>query len=320
VRQLLLPRTWNPVKISSRIGRCDQAKFPTADRRKKRQAISACNIRTWSRILKRTEAENEQLRTRGRQEFPRGKRMKWAFQKIAHSLGYQVSRISSKPAEPAHSDPFAEMRRLCRGMEGLTIFDVGAHHGQTARKFRGLFPEARIFSFEPFLESFDVLKRHVAHDPNIRIFDFGLSSRDETSDFNSNSYSETNSLLSSDRLGARTWGEGLLETKEIVRAKFKMLDSVISELQLPKIDILKLDVQGAEHLVMKGAGSACRERRINIIYSEIITQPTYVGQKRLDEALGVFYESGFDLHNIYNLNSSESGRLRQVDAIFTRLS
>jgi hypothetical protein len=99
-----------------------------------------------------------------------------------------------------------------------------------------------------------------------------------------------------------------------------MLDSVISELQLPKIDILKLDVQGAEHLVMKGAGSACRERRINIIYSEIITQPTYVGQKRLDEALGVFYESGFDLHNIYNLNSSESGRLRQVDAIFTRLS
>jgi len=241
--------------------------------------------------------------------------MKQAIQKIARSLGYDISRVNTKAPV---SDPFAEMKRLCRGVEQVTIFDVGAHHGQTARRFRELFPESTIFSFEPFPQSFDVLKRQVAHDPSIRIFNFGLSSRDETSDFHSNPNSETNSLLSTDSLGATTWGQGLLETKEIVRAKFKMLDSVISELKLPKIDILKLDVQGAEHLVMKGAASACREGQIDMIYSEIITQPTYVGQKRLDEALRVFYDSGFDLHNIYNPSLSESGRLRQVDAIFTR--
>ena len=32
----------------------------------------------------------------------------------------------------------------------IIIFDVGAHRGQSAKRFRKLFKNAKIFSFEPF--------------------------------------------------------------------------------------------------------------------------------------------------------------------------
>jgi hypothetical protein len=54
-----------------------------------------------------------------------------------------------------------------------------------------------------------------------------------------------------------------------------------------------------------------------MIYTEIITQPTYIGQLRFDEALKAFYGAGFDLHYVYNLTASKSGKLCQVDALFT---
>lgn len=87
---------------------------------------------------------------------------------------------------------------------------------------------------------------------------------------------------------------------------------------IPAIDILKLDVQGAEPLVIEGAAKACRRGAIRLVYSEIITQPTYQGQKRFDEALAVFYNNGFDLYNIYNFSLTLDGRLREVDVIFTK--
>jgi len=137
--------------------------------------------------------------------------------------------------------------------------------------------------------------------------------------FHSNPSSATNSLLASDVKATATWGEGLLETNEIIVANFRTLDSFMRELQIPKIHILKLDVQGVEYLVMKGGISSFDKKKVDLIYTEIIIQPTYQNQKRFDQVLALFYDIGFDLHSIYNLELTKDGKLRQVDAIFTRL-
>ena len=242
--------------------------------------------------------------------------MKRLIKKIAHQLGYRVQRIS--PATPT-ANPFNEMKRIFQHVDEPIIFDVGAHHGQTAGRFREIFPNSTIYSFEPFPESFDQLRQNTRNEPNTKIFNFGLSDRNGVLKFYSNPSSATNSLLSTDINGPKTWNEGLLETKKIIEAEFRTLDSVISEEHIPEVNILKLDVQGAEHLVLKGAISAIQNGQVDLIYSEIITQPTYVDQKRFDEALEVFYDCGFDLLNIFNLSLTENGRLRQVDVIFTRI-
>ena len=198
------------------------------------------------------------------------------------------------------------------------IFDVGAHHGLVSKKFRELFPKATIYAFEPFIKSFEQLKVNICSDKGIHVFNFGLSEKVGSRLFHCNSSSATNSILATDVEGAITWEGGILETQDVVSAKFETVDSVVAAMQIPRIDILKLDVQGAEPLVITGAEKTIHSGKIALIYSEIITQPTYSNQKRFDRALEVFYDSGYDLYNIYNLNNTRDGRLRQVDAIFTK--
>lgn len=215
-------------------------------------------------------------------------------------------------------NPFLAMQRLTAAPDPI-IFDVGAYDGHVSLVFRRLFPTATIYSFEPFINSFRQVWVSTAADPKIHAFNFGLSNISGRSPFHANTRPETNSLFSTDAAGPRTWAAGILETNDVAEAEFKTIDSVMTELEIPRIDILKLDVQGAEYLVMEGAGAACERGLINLVYSEIITQPTYVHQKRFDEALSVFYEKGFDLYQIYNPSVTDEGRLRQVDAIFTRV-
>jgi FkbM family methyltransferase len=241
--------------------------------------------------------------------------MKKAIQQLANKFGYRISRLQNPTST---EDPFVAMQRLLKGIEAPIIFDVGAHHGHISAMFRKLFPSSTVYAFEPFQESFEQLKANTAPDPQIKAFDFGLSDTNGTRPLHSNSSSATNSLLSTDELGSRTWGTGLLETQRTVEAHFKAMDFVVDTIGIPRIDILKLDVQGAEPLVIEGAAATCSRGAIRLIYSEIITQPTYKAQKRFDEALATFYNSGFDLHDMYNMSRSGEGRLRQVDAIFTK--
>jgi FkbM family methyltransferase len=225
-------------------------------------------------------------------------------------LGYTIAPVST-----ALPDAFSEIERLCRTAVNPVIFDVGAHHGLVSLRYRDLLPGSTVYAFEPSPVSYERLKEHTAADPMIKPFNLGLADTTEVKPFSSNRLPATNSLLETDDRAASIWGQGLLETIERSDVPFKSLDDLVSEMHIPAIDILKMDVQGAEYLVMRGAEKAIADSRIGIIYTEILVAPTYSGQKPLDEVLRMFREYGFELHNIYNLDT-KNGRLCQVDAIF----
>jgi FkbM family methyltransferase len=235
--------------------------------------------------------------------------MKQLVQNLAHRFGYHITRI----AEP---EPFREIRRLCAGVESPIIFDVGAHDGATALMLSGLFPRSRIYAFEPFPESFATLQRNVAGTKNITPLDYGLSDADGQREFHANSYAATNSLLPLDHRAMEAWPGSTLRSRTRLNLNFRRLDTVVEELGIPKIDVLKLDVQGAEGLVMQGAAAACQKQKIHQIYSEVLALPVYESQPRFDHGLGIFMEAGFRLHSIYNLSHTPDGALRMVDALF----
>jgi hypothetical protein len=65
-----------------------------------------------------------------------------------------------------------------------------------------------------------------------------------------------------------------------------------------------------------------RSGRVRVVYTEIMTLPSYAGQQELPEFLRMMQDYGFELFNFFNLNTTDRGQLRQVDAIFraTKLS
>lgn len=210
-----------------------------------------------------------------------------------------------------------QKRIIGNANKAITIFDVGAYNGSISLKYNKLFPNSTIYSFEPFPESFESLKQTALQYKNIKPYNKGIGEYVGISKFHSNNYAPTNSILATHEEGDSNWGDkDLLGTKDVLDIPLTTLDQVAKEENIKKIDILKLDVQGAEHKVMAGAQKLIEQKKIRLIYTEIITIPTYQNQKELDEYLKMFREYGFELFTIYNSGHTKDGRLQFIDAIF----
>jgi FkbM family methyltransferase len=245
--------------------------------------------------------------------------LKRTIKALVDVAGLTIIRNDTLIALTSKSNPFVEQKRLANaGL--LTIFDVGACIGEITRAYVEMFPTARVYSFEPFFESYDKLRASFVNYPNVRVYNMGLSDKSGRQQFYSNTFSPTNSLLEPSSAADKAWGQGVVQAQALVECDFTTLDEFIGKNNIAHIDILKMDVQGSETKVLDGAASALREGRIALIYSEIITMPTYKGQQNLWEILRAFDEYGMDLHNMYNFSFNDNGRIRQFDAIFVRRS
>jgi len=211
-------------------------------------------------------------------------------------------------------DPFLATRELVQ-VDAPVVFDVGANVGATALRYRGLYPRAAIHCFEPYPPSFERLAAALAADGLASVHRTALSSTAGRAVLNVNRNAETNSLLPSDGRAAQYWGEGLLETDGGVEVEVQTVDGFCAERSIARIDVLKLDVQGAEYSVLEGAAAMLAARRIGVIYTEVIVAPTYVGQRRLVDYLALMSASGYELFDLYN-PTRRNGRLIQSDIIF----
>lgn len=211
-------------------------------------------------------------------------------------------------------DPFVVARELV-GSGARMIFDVGAHEGIVAKRYRELFPDAMIHCFEPFPGSFTKLEQATSALGPIELHAVALAEREGQAEFAVNRNSATNSLLASDTRAGVYWRGDTPATVDKLIVTTTTLDSFTAEQSIPRVDILKMDVQGGEYDVLLGAEDLLRRQAIGLIYMELITAPTYVGQHRAGEYLRLFETAGYELFDIYNPGRSR-GRLLQTDVIF----
>jgi FkbM family methyltransferase len=239
--------------------------------------------------------------------------MKTFIKKIFNLLGFEI--IQTKyVVHPM--DAFEDQKKIFAEQNFVIIFDVGAHHGQTALAYNKLFPTSLIYSFEPFGESYTALTNTVTSFENIKSFNTALSNIVGEVDFHSNQSSATNSILPTHQEGAAIWDVHLLDTINKIKVPVTTVDAFIETHTIPHIDILKIDTQGTEYLVIEGALNSIKAGKVKLIYMEILTLPTYENQKKFDEILLLLRSNGFTLYNIYNTSHTKNGVLRQVDAVF----
>jgi FkbM family methyltransferase len=127
--------------------------------------------------------------------------------------------------------------------EGSTVFDLGAHAGfysLLASILAG--PQGMVFSFEPNPRNLFYLKRHIQLNRiiNISVVEAAVSDHDGYAYF-------------SDAGPTSLTGRLTPEGKSLV--KTVTLDKLCSEKEIPIPDYIKIDVEGAEMLVLSGAKS-----------------------------------------------------------------
>jgi FkbM family methyltransferase len=216
--------------------------------------------------------------------------------------------------ERRRKDPFLVTQSLIR-RPAPTIFDVGAHVGETASRYRALFPDALIHSFEPSPTSAERLAAAFRDDDRVTVHAAAVSDATGVAKLHVNRAAVTNSLLASDARAANYWGSGLVDTQSEVAVATVSLDDFCRERRIERVDVLKIDVQGAEYAVLAGAKELLARHAIDLIYMEMIMAPHYVGQRKYHHYLTSLDALGYQLFDLFNLGRRD-GRLIQSDGIF----
>ena len=112
------------------------------------------------------------------------------------------------------------------------------------------------------------------------------------------------------------WGglEGLT-TKSKIECKFITLDEFMSEHSIEHIDLLKLDVQGAEFKVLEGSKKALSENRIRAIQMELFLVNTYTGQHSMRQYFDLFKKFGYQPYMMTDFATTKKDLL-QCDVFF----
>lgn len=197
-------------------------------------------------------------------------------------------------------DPYADERRLLDGQAG-TIFDVGANVGDVTAEFRRHFPRAAVHCFEPFAEPFGTLTRRFQGDPAVRTVQCAVADRSGAATFHLNRKDTTNSLLPN-AAAAQEWvSPGKIGAVGSVQVPVVTLEQYCREQSIEQIDLLKIDVQGGEMMVLRGAEALLARSAVSLIYAEALFVPLYEGQAWFHELAAHLAARGYALFNLYEM-------------------
>ena len=230
---------------------------------------------------------------------------------LMRKLGYgSYLRTLSKNA-------FSDQQMLLSGVRVQTIFDIGAHVGQTAVKYSRLFPESRIYCFEPFPESFEELRRRFEGNSLVKPVQFAVSNKAARAHkFYVNQSSNTNSLLPTVDDVEYWIPSNIIKNVATIEVPVTTIDDFCKQESINEIQILKMDIQGGELMALEGATEKLNQGAISLIYTEVEFVPLYKDQALFYEICDFLSGYGYTLFDIYDVRYTRNGQLIWCNAIF----
>ena len=155
------------------------------------------------------------------------------------------------------TNKWEDCKRLCRAPR--VVLDCGANRGQAARNLREAYPHARLFCFEPVSSVIPHLEP-VARELNAEIVQAAVSNRTGTAEINLTESHESNSLLGF--LADNNPLEKYHRVRGTEQVRTWRLDDWCAQAGVApaEVDVIKLDVQGAELMALDGESAATRAR------------------------------------------------------------
>ncbi len=198
-----------------------------------------------------------------------------------------------------------------------TVIDVGAAHGGYSLAAVLAFPEVRVYSFEPLPDVFEALSATAAAQDRITAFPIALGDEDGRETIHRSESTGSSSILPMNKEHeAHFPGTGTTGKEEIA---IRTLDGLVAkgEVELAPPVLMKIDVQGFEDRVLRGAEESLPA--IESLIVELSLQELYEGQRLLPELRPWIEERGFTFRGHFTEGRSQAtGEIVQVDALFAR--
>jgi FkbM family methyltransferase len=136
------------------------------------------------------------------------------------------------------------------------IVDAGANIGDETLRFRHFHPEATIIAVEPDAGNWAILSRNVGSDPRMHLLNNGLWSR------------ECRLRVVPGESAEASHVEEVDNEREPADVEAVSIPSIMGRFALEEIDILKMDIEGAEYEVFSSPDAADWIRRVKVLIFE----------------------------------------------------
>ena len=180
-----------------------------------------------------------------------------------------------------------QITKLVKNEKKLVIFDVGCYRGIFTKSMLDLIGNKK---YKIYL--FDINKKvkkyisYLLRLKNIYYNEVALSNKNGKANYNYNKFFEAaGSSLSSLVKNDATWNFTrklvLLSRKEFVTYTVHTitLDSFVKKNKIKSIDVLKIDIEGSEYELLKGAKNTLNKNKIKIILVEILAKKNFYIKK-----------------------------------------
>jgi FkbM family methyltransferase len=207
---------------------------------------------------------------------------------------------------PLEELALARLRKA--GLAPRSFFDVGASDGVFANLAGSIWPDAEIHCFEPEPEYVEQLAQRAKTNPRLHVC-AALVGSEPHPGREYHFHLGASSVLPNAVKAAST-------ADNLRSARMITLDGYCREHRLSP-DFLKIDVQGYELEVLKGAVQVLGG--IEVVFTEVNHIAVYEGAPLAAELIGWLADRGYALHDVCNfMPRPRDGALWQTDMVFVR--
>lgn len=194
-----------------------------------------------------------------------------------------------------------------QGFSPAMVIDGGAYVGKWTRIVRRVFPAARVLMVEANPEKESCLQKVKKENPGMVDYSMSLLG------------AESGKMVDFYRMetGSSVFEEMSNVPREVERLPVRTLDEIAVEKRLPPVDLLKLDVQGYEIEVLKGAKKILREAEVVLL--EVAFQQYNKGAPLIRDVLNFMDGHGFvadDIGALFRYGGDNT--LLQVDLFLVK--
>ncbi|HSV63452.1 MAG TPA: FkbM family methyltransferase [Chthoniobacterales bacterium] len=210
---------------------------------------------------------------------------------------------------------FRNLRRL-PPVDYRFVIDAGANRGAFTDAFLRLHQPERLVLVEAIPDLAFKLQEKYSSDPRISVVGAALADRNGEAQFEINRSEASSSLLPIDPRNAKWFARDLSVANSVVVPTLT-LPALMEREKMERIDLLKLDLQGAERLVLTAAVEMLD--RVTVIYTEVFFEELYAGAWRFWQTNEFLSSYGFKLCGLSNIVHAADGDLLQANATFRKL-
>ncbi|MDR3404556.1 MAG: FkbM family methyltransferase [Chthoniobacter sp.] len=182
--------------------------------------------------------------------------------------------------------------------------DVGSRDGEIALKLAAHFPHARVFAFECNPDALPLCRRHLAGHDRITLVECAVSDECGPVDFFAIDPARTVTPHADGNIGASSLfqANGNYPHEQYIQNRVSVpattLDAWADAAGIPAIDVIWMDLQGAELKALRGMGA--RLDRLRALYTEVEYREIYAGQPLFGDLDQYLRSHGFRLAAQFN--------------------